>query len=68
MSFRLIISEEATVNDSYFKALAIDEDLGRARGVDGALKKFNLDALLLPTDGLSCFTLDNIFKSLIRQF
>ena len=56
---RLISSEESTVNASYFKALATDEDLGRTRGIDGALKKFNLDALLLPTDGLSFPTLNN---------
>ena len=54
-TFRFISSEETTVNASYFKALAADEDLGRTRGIDGALKKFNSDALLLPTYGCLFF-------------
>ena len=36
---------------TYFKALAFDADLGRTRGIDVTLKEFNLDSLLLPTDG-----------------
>ena len=36
---------------AYFAALAADEDLGRTRGIDATLAKFNLDAILLPTDG-----------------
>ncbi|KAF8531845.1 amidase signature enzyme [Gautieria morchelliformis] len=47
---QFIISEATEVNASYFEALAAEEDLGRTRGIDGALQKFNLDALLLPTD------------------
>ncbi|KAF8531873.1 amidase signature enzyme [Gautieria morchelliformis] len=50
---QFIISEATEVNASYFEALAADEDLGRTRGIDGALQKFNLDALLLPTDGFT---------------
>lgn len=48
---RFIESENTTVNAAYFAALAADADLGRTRGIDGTLKKFNLDAILLPTDG-----------------
>ena len=51
-SGRFITSEATTVNASFFEALAADGDLGRTRGIDGTLKKFNLDALLLPTDGM----------------
>ena len=51
-SGRFITSEATTVNASFFEALAADADLGRTRGIDGTLKKFNLDALLLPTDGM----------------
>ncbi|KAF8508559.1 hypothetical protein JB92DRAFT_582386 [Gautieria morchelliformis] len=47
------ISEAKEVNASYFEVLAADEDLGCTRGIDGALHKFNLDALLLPTDGIT---------------
>ncbi|VDB85045.1 unnamed protein product [Peniophora sp. CBMAI 1063] len=35
---------------AFFAALAADADLGRTRCIDEALKKFNLDAILLPTD------------------
>jgi amidase len=31
----------------------MDEDLGRTRGIDATLQKFNLDALLLPSSGMS---------------
>lgn len=36
---------------AYFAALAADKDLGQTRGIDGTLKEFNLDAILLPTNG-----------------
>ena len=36
---------------AYFAALAADERLGRTDGIDGALQKFELDALILPTSG-----------------
>lgn len=48
---RFIASDAAIVDDDYYAALAADEDLGRTRGIDATLKKFNLDAILLPTDG-----------------
>ncbi|KAF8511980.1 amidase signature enzyme [Gautieria morchelliformis] len=46
-------SQATEVNASYFEALAIDEDLGRTRGIDATLQKFNLDALLLPTNAFT---------------
>ena len=49
---RLIKSEATNVDDIYHAALAANIDLGRTRGIDATLKKFNLDAILLPTDGL----------------
>lgn len=48
---RFIAAEATTVNDTFRAALAADEDLGRTRGIDATLHKFNLDAILLPTDG-----------------
>jgi len=50
---RLIASEATTINDAYFTALAANKDLGRTRGIDATLDEFNLDAILLPTDGKS---------------
>ena len=47
---RFIASENTTVNQAFFKAVAADKDLGATRGIDATLKAFNLDALLLPTD------------------
>ena len=41
-----------TVDAAYLAALAADHDLGRTRGIDGTLGKFNLDAIILPTDGV----------------
>ncbi|THU98508.1 amidase signature enzyme [Dendrothele bispora CBS 962.96] len=50
-----LIESEATTgfNATYFQALAFDHELGRNRGIDAALKQFNLDALLLPSSGLT---------------
>ncbi|KAF8575027.1 amidase signature enzyme [Ramaria rubella] len=50
---QFITSEATTVDDAFFAALAADKDLGQTRGIDAALKEFNLDALLLPTDGFT---------------
>lgn len=50
---RFIASENTTIDDGYFAALAADKDLGQTRGIDATLKMFNLDALLLPTAGAS---------------
>ncbi|KAG1740450.1 amidase signature domain-containing protein [Suillus paluster] len=48
---RLIESEATQVDDAYFAALAENFDLGRTRGIDATLTQFNLDAIILPTDG-----------------
>lgn len=47
---RFIASENTTVDQAFFNAVAADKDLGATRGIDATLKAFNLDALLLPTD------------------
>ncbi|KAJ7714150.1 amidase signature enzyme [Mycena metata] len=49
------ITSEATdgYNAAYFAALAADHDLGSTRGIDFVLKKFNLDALVLPASGFT---------------
>jgi len=48
---RFIQSEAAQVDDAYFSALAEDFDLGRTRGIDATLAQFNLDAIIIPTEG-----------------
>ena len=47
---RFITSENTTVDQAFFDAVAADKDLGATRGIDGTLQTFELDALLLPTD------------------
>ncbi|KNZ80737.1 Putative amidase, partial [Termitomyces sp. J132] len=50
----LIRSEATTGHDSTFAAaLAMNRDLGGTRGIDAALQKYKLDALILPSDGLT---------------
>ncbi|KAI0357737.1 amidase signature enzyme [Trametes cingulata] len=44
-----ISSENTTVNQAFFDAVAADKDLGATRGIDATLKEFDLDALLLPS-------------------
>ncbi|KAI0942921.1 hypothetical protein AcV7_002205 [Taiwanofungus camphoratus] len=44
-----VAAEGTTQDQAYYDALASDYHMGRAGGIDGALKRFNLDALLLPT-------------------
>ncbi|CDO76776.1 hypothetical protein BN946_scf184978.g5 [Trametes cinnabarina] len=44
-----IESENTTVNQAYFNAIAADKDLGATRGIDATLKAFKLDALLMPS-------------------
>lgn len=52
--FSLIESEATTGrNATFFEALAFDKDLGATRGIDAALKSFDLDALILPAPGLT---------------
>lgn len=43
------------VDDAYLAAVADHTELGRTRGIDAVLQRFNLDAILLPTDGASIF-------------
>ncbi|KAH7334049.1 amidase signature enzyme [Rhizoctonia solani] len=49
----IFIESEATsgYNPEYYDALRENYELGRQRGIDGALKAHKLDALLLPTNG-----------------
>ncbi|KAI0761337.1 amidase signature enzyme [Trametes elegans] len=47
---QFIASENTTVDQAFFDALAADKELGATRGIDGALQAFKLDALILPTD------------------
>ncbi|KAF7297221.1 Amidase domain-containing protein [Mycena indigotica] len=50
-----LIAAEATTgfNATFFDALAADHDLGSTRGIDFVLKKFKLDALVLPAPGFT---------------
>ncbi len=51
---RLIESEATTgFNAAYFNALSIDRELGGSMGIDAALKEFDLDALVLPSQGFT---------------
>ncbi|KAH8097013.1 amidase signature enzyme [Cristinia sonorae] len=45
-----IASQNTTRDQAYFDALAADKDLGQTRGIDATLKKFRLDAILLPSN------------------
>ncbi|KAJ4469383.1 amidase signature domain-containing protein [Lentinula edodes] len=49
------IASEATTGftDAYFRSLAFDKELGGAQGIDAALEMFDLDALVLPAQGLT---------------
>ena len=47
---RFVASENTTVDQAFFDALAADRELGATRGIDAALQAFKLDALILPTD------------------
>ena len=44
-----IASENTTVNQAFFDAIAADKDLGATRGIDAALQTFEVDALLMPS-------------------
>ncbi|CCM00820.1 uncharacterized protein FIBRA_02862 [Fibroporia radiculosa] len=48
-----IKSEKTPQDKAYFDALAFDYETGRANGIDGALKEFSLDAILIPTNKAS---------------
>ncbi|KAI0704211.1 amidase signature enzyme [Cerioporus squamosus] len=45
-----IESENTTVNQAFFDAIAADKDLGATRGIDATLKTFAVDALLMPSN------------------
>jgi amidase len=48
----LLQSQNTTGYDAaYYQALAFNHELGRTRGIDYALKKYKLDALVLPSGG-----------------
>ncbi|KAF7307742.1 Amidase domain-containing protein [Mycena kentingensis (nom. inval.)] len=51
----ILIGSEATngFDDAFFAALAADHDLGSTRGIDFVLKKFDLDAIVLPAPGFT---------------
>lgn len=48
---RFIAADATVVDEKYHAALVANLDLGRTRGIDATLKKYNLDAILLPTAG-----------------
>ena len=45
----LVLAVNSTRDDAYFAALVENRDLGAIRGIDGALKKFGVDVLVLPS-------------------
>ncbi|EIW79347.1 amidase signature enzyme [Coniophora puteana RWD-64-598 SS2] len=47
---KFIASETSRKDNSYYTALTESLRLGRAQGIDDALQKFHLDALVLPTE------------------
>ncbi|KJA17816.1 hypothetical protein HYPSUDRAFT_146036 [Hypholoma sublateritium FD-334 SS-4] len=51
----ILVESQATTgrNSTFFQSLAFDKDLGATRGIDAALKAFNLDALILPAPGFT---------------
>ena len=52
-SYRFIDSEESTMNDAYYEALAKVEILGHKEGIDEVFEREKLDALLLPSAGFT---------------
>lgn len=41
------------MNSTYFEWLTANKEMGATRGIDAALKAHNLDALVLPAQGLA---------------
>ncbi|KAG5644846.1 hypothetical protein DXG03_007576 [Asterophora parasitica] len=69
----IFMTAEATVgfDSSYLAALAANHALGATRGIDAALKMYNVDALVLPSDGLSSTPAGSFFVTapeLLKQF
>jgi len=50
---QLITSEATTADETYHAALAKNLELGRTRGIDATLKKFNLDAIIIQSNGFA---------------
>lgn len=50
---RFIQAEETQQDQAYFDALETSKRLGRDEGIDGALKAFNLDGIIMPTSECS---------------
>ncbi|KZP17363.1 amidase signature enzyme [Athelia psychrophila] len=53
---QFIAADATVVDEKYHAALAANADLGRARGIDATLKKYHLDAFLLPIAGYHAAT------------
>lgn len=54
MIHRLIEAQRTQgFDDTYFTALAFNEELGATRGIDAALQRHKLDALVLPATGFT---------------
>ncbi|TDL27717.1 amidase signature enzyme [Rickenella mellea] len=51
---QMITSQASTLDETYFDALKANEELGGTGGIDATLKKYNLDALILPSDAFVC--------------
>jgi amidase len=47
---RFKAADISSMDDTYFTALRFNKDICRAKGIDATLKKFAVDALLIPTD------------------
>ena len=49
----ILIASQSThgYNSTFYSALSFNNETGRERGIDGALKAHDLDALILPSDG-----------------
>ncbi|KAJ6595105.1 amidase signature enzyme [Mycena vulgaris] len=45
------LAEPTEMDDAYRKAVETNHDIGATRGIDAVLKKYNLDALVLPESG-----------------
>ncbi|KAF8734571.1 Amidase signature enzyme, partial [Rhizoctonia solani] len=69
----IFIDAEATsgYNSTYYDALRENYKLGRQRGIDGALKSYKLDALLLPSNGTrnsTSFEIHNALNALVLGY
>ncbi|KAH9063172.1 amidase signature domain-containing protein [Lactarius vividus] len=44
-------SQSKSINDEYYQTIERNHALARTNGIDATLKEFDLDAMILPTDG-----------------